>query len=1087
MDESATPQRFKYSCTECQRRKQKCNKIFPCVHCKSRGVQRNCIFKEKPAKPANPPPQASSATTSKTTAGVGASKKRYRGSSEDSNSESDSDADTGNGGFDSVGQKGVAVDSGNPGPLVLEQSGGQLTQLSPNTQTRQPRPRRNKQYSISAAACTELRTALAIIPEDRNHLDTLILSFFQNVNPHYGMIHKTDFSREYNRWWKKRSRNQPLPIPWTCLLLMMCACACQHLPVDIQKKLAKMLGPSCQECTESFHYTARYLYSAIPPGHYHKNNVLWLLHSTYWYKAEAMFVETCHVFYTAVREAQELGFDTERDVNDVPNFELEIRRRAWCVIDSWDWQIASGLSRDTLVDHSMCNAKRPSLTLEPDGEFSPLMHMNMQSDLIHKLAGRFPCPAQIKSRSDVMEYKGMIDEWMQNFPPIFALTNPDTSNDKKQAWIEYHRHYNYTMGYMMVLNPFRPHMALPYTDKSSAEELELRRIAVDLTLLLVQVLDNWLKFLTFRDGRFHFIIFSLVDAATVMSNMVLNDKAQTLPRRDDVYRAIKTTLVLQRKLYFLSASAKLGFRIVQRIVRHLFRSTPTEYLDSLENGSHDDTNNDNTQPVLSAAPDQASSGALMNVQNIDPEVPVSSRLWWDLPATEVPAPASDAGTGSQLATYADYGTLSYNNGVTVGPDGKMDNISPHTISKDQANTSSQDTLAISATFGSTEPTASTTDTEPASVDYPSSTSLPSVSSASPSYVTALTPESTAGTAAHVESTLSGPAPISPSVYVSAASPSVVTAPPLGPITSASPNYIATTPVYFGPVPTGQVSDAPLSNIADSSLPLAHTINESLPWSNIVDASFPLNNDAGMSLPLNNMHGVPLNGPLDYSAFYAAGASPAYNATMPAYIDPAFLSTLSPSRASEYMLTTSVPNVGPNTGLTPTSISPIFPDTTTFDTSTPHLPWPDYNDAGRNTTPKSHGASIGYDIAAPFNVPSTYATPAPYSSPEGHASAEHSLNPPTGYDTPSSVFFTTTNTTSDIYTSPSEGFASPENHGAPGDHTSSTSAETALLYSDEDYNAHTVSTVYETPESYHTAPSYATPKDNSRSPDVQPPV
>lgn len=1076
MDESATPQRFKYSCTECQRRKQKCNKIFPCVHCKSRGVQRNCIFKEKPAKPANPPPQASGATTSKTTAGVGASKKRFRGGSEDSNSDSDSDADTGNGGLDSVGQNGVAVDSGNPGPLVPEQSGGQLTQLSPNTQTRQPRPRRNRQYYVSAATCNELRTALAIIPEDRNHVDALILSFFQNVNPHYGMIHKTDFGREYNRWWKKRSRNEPLPIPWTCLLLMMCACACQHLPVDIQKKLAKMLGNSCQECTESFHYAARYLYSAMPSGHYHKNNVLWLLHSTYWYKAEAMFVEACHIFYTAVREAQELGFDTERDINDVPNFELEIRRRAWCVIDSWDWQIASGLSRDTMVDHSMCIAKRPSLTLEPDGEFSPLMHMNMQSDLVHKLARRFPCPAQIKTRSEVMEYKGMIDEWMRNFPPIFALTNPDTSNDKEQAWIEYHRHYNYTMGYMMVLNPFRPHMALPYTDESTVEELELRRIAVDLTLLIVQVLDNWLKFLTFRDGRFHFIIFSLVDAATVMSNMVLNDKAQTLPRRDDVYRAMKTTLVLQRKLYFLSDSAKLGFRIVQRIVRHLFRSTPTEYLESLENGDHGDTNNDNTQPTISAAPEQASGGTLMNVQSFDPEAPVSPGLW-DLQVTEVPA--SDAGTGSQLATYADYGPPSYNDGAALGPDGNMDNISPHMISKDQANTPSQDTLTIPATFGSTEPTVSTTDTEPSSVDYPSS--------ASPSYVTALTPESTAGIAVPAESALSRHAPASPSGYVSARSPSAVAAPSSGPIASGSPNYIATTPVYFGPVPTGQVSDAPLSNIADSSLPLAHTVNGSLPWSNIVDASFPLNNDAGVSLPLNNMHGVPLNGALDYSAFYAAGASPAYDATMPAYIDPAFLSTLSPSRASEYMLNTSMPNVGPITGLTPTSISPIFPDITTFDTSTPHLPWPDYNDAGQYTTPKSHEASIGYDIAAPFNVPSTYATPAPYSSPEGHTSTEHSLNPPTGYDTPSSVFFTTTDTTSEIYTSPSEGYASPENHGAPADHTSSTSAGTALLYSDEDYNAHTVSTVYETPESYHTAPSYATPKDNSRSPDAQPPV
>jgi hypothetical protein len=121
------------------------------------------------------------------------------------------------------------------------------------------------------------------------------------------MIHRTDFGREYNRWWKKKDTNKPLPVPWTCLLLMICACACQHLPIDIQKKLEKMLGGSCQELTESFHYSARYLYSSMPADRHHKNNVLWMLHSTYWYKAEAMFAEACHVFYTAVREAQVLG------------------------------------------------------------------------------------------------------------------------------------------------------------------------------------------------------------------------------------------------------------------------------------------------------------------------------------------------------------------------------------------------------------------------------------------------------------------------------------------------------------------------------------------------------------------------------------------------------------------------------------------------------------------------------------------------------------------------------------------------------------------------------------------------------------
>lgn len=127
------------------------------------------------------------------------------------------------------------------------------------------------------------------------------------MNPHYGLIHQAEFAAEYTAWWEKRAKNDPLPLPWTCLLLMLCACACQHLPVDIQEKLEELFRASCQSLTESYHYCARYLYLVIPQGQYHRHTVMWLLHSTYWYKAEAMFSECCHTFITAVHDAQKLG------------------------------------------------------------------------------------------------------------------------------------------------------------------------------------------------------------------------------------------------------------------------------------------------------------------------------------------------------------------------------------------------------------------------------------------------------------------------------------------------------------------------------------------------------------------------------------------------------------------------------------------------------------------------------------------------------------------------------------------------------------------------------------------------------------
>ncbi|KAL7932885.1 hypothetical protein V8C35DRAFT_65703 [Trichoderma chlorosporum] len=855
------------------------------------------------------------------------------------------------------------------------------------------------------------------------------------------MIHKNDFGREYNRWWSRKQRNASLPIQWTCLLLMLCACACQHLPIDIQKKLEKMLGKSCQESTESFHHAARYLYSAMPADRYHKNNVLWLLHSTYWYKAEAMFSEACHVFYTAVREAQALGFDSEVDASDVPNFELEMRRRAWCVIDSWDWQLASGLSRGTMVDHSTCNAKRPSLTLEPDGEFSPLMHMNMQSDLVHKLARRFPNPSQIKTRSDIMEYKGVIDEWMQNFPPIFALVNPDTSNDKRQAWIEYHRHYNYTMGYMMVLNPFRSHMALSYNDESSADELELRKTAIDLTLRIVQVLDNWLKFLTFRDGRFHFIIFSLCDAAIVLSNVVLNDKAKAPPRRDDVYRAMKTILVLQRKLYYLSESAKVGFRIVQRIARHLFRSTSKEYLASLDDdGDHD---HDDAETGLPAASDQASGGALMNVQNIDPEDPIVPGLW-DEPVAEVPSHESDVGTGSQLVHDVAPVASSCDSGMSKE---YSECVEPQMLSEHQAIAFSQSPLPIAATFDSTERTVST-DATCAPQDYISPASLHYASSSSPSYVTAIDQDQSATTPTYVEPTLPGHDSVSSSNYVSTASSTAgVIASFAGSAPPAQTNDIVSTSFYVEPV-------------------LADHVSYALP-------------SYGMDAYLNDT--------TEYDPFYAAGTSPAHTAAPAAYVDPAHLSTHSLFASSKYIAATPAfatepdPNTQPSSAFTPT----ILTDGATFDTCTPYLPWTDY-DVELYATPKSHNSFGAYDSAMVSDAPSTFAANASYTSPESYASCESYLNPPMEYSTPSSSAVPTTYAASTLHSSSSD-HTSPESHVGLGDYIDAPSTAAGLPHLDGKESAYAVFTPYETPEAYYTASAYTTPLDNSASPDMEPPA
>lgn len=138
---------------------------------------------------------------------------------------------------------------------------------------------------------------------------------------------------------------------------MICACSCQYTDVELEKRLEEDLSESVQTLTERYHNAARELHSVIPVGHNHLLNVQQLLHSCYWYKSEVRFVECWHVLGAAIREAQELGkFSAPSSIEDliadrhwcpgihqesiagpIPEFEREMRRRVWCILDTWDW------------------------------------------------------------------------------------------------------------------------------------------------------------------------------------------------------------------------------------------------------------------------------------------------------------------------------------------------------------------------------------------------------------------------------------------------------------------------------------------------------------------------------------------------------------------------------------------------------------------------------------------------------------------------------------------------------------------------------------------------------------------------------
>lgn len=166
-------------------------------------------------------------------------------------------------------------------------------------------------------------------------------NFLTDINYHYYIIYPPVFLQDYHIWWERRPRNRSISLQYTCLLAIVCACALQHVEPASEPIFESEFGDSLDVVSDQLHAAMRELASVIPVGHYHILNVQRLLHSCYWYKAEAKFLEAWHVLSAAILEGRELGYHKAPAPGTVSDFDLEMQRRLWCILDTWDWWVFS--------------------------------------------------------------------------------------------------------------------------------------------------------------------------------------------------------------------------------------------------------------------------------------------------------------------------------------------------------------------------------------------------------------------------------------------------------------------------------------------------------------------------------------------------------------------------------------------------------------------------------------------------------------------------------------------------------------------------------------------------------------------------
>ncbi|KAH6662662.1 hypothetical protein F5X68DRAFT_266147 [Plectosphaerella plurivora] len=520
------------ACTECQRRKQKCNREWPCNNCHKRKVADMCRFSDKvQPNPAWTPSQD-------------VRRKRERGSEEIGD-----DWDAGEG-LEAIGYTASHIlASLEIGPAPKKKTGWE-------------------QYRLDPAKSDQLKRALDVLPE-RHIIDSLIQNFLNNVNFYYYVVYPPNFLKEYDIWWKERladsgdGRPRSVGVQWTCLLLMVCACAAQHTDAALRTTLEKDLGTTVRELTDRYHNAARELHSVIPVGQNHVFSVQYLLHSCYWFKAEARFVECWHVLGSAVREAQMLGLHKESTAQ-LSEFEREMRRRLWCIVDAWDWLVSALLARPMLIDRADSEIGLPSLTLE-GYKTSPLLHMKLQSDLVARIFKRFGPPKLFTDPNDILEYQVILETFMKTFPPSYAFENPDTSEEQHNPWVALHRHYMHTCTLSIALGPFRPFLAKNMSSRSPAIELDFRRDGINYALRLMDAVHSFFEYVWTRDTTFHFVPFCIFDTAALLASAFLHDEDGTIPRRHDIFTSIDLALVTLRRLSTATDTAKIPFDILRRL------------------------------------------------------------------------------------------------------------------------------------------------------------------------------------------------------------------------------------------------------------------------------------------------------------------------------------------------------------------------------------------------------------------------------------------------------------------------------------------------------------------------------------------
>ncbi|CAI6337990.1 unnamed protein product [Periconia digitata] len=607
----ASKDRSSTSCTECQRRKQKCSREWPCNHCLARKVPHLCHFGNKKTKPA----QSSDSSARETAADIRGSKRDFSDAIDDSGLHDDA----------VPGDYGHGLKMWGYMPGHVHYNLGQ--------------PADDDEYAsneIFTEATNQVGKALAAMPP-RSITDAIVNHFLTSVNHRYNSIYAPTFTQQYVHWWADRTNARNLSPHFTCLLLRILSYTTQYLTSSLRGMIEFELACSCQSLTERFSTIADQLSKNFPPSCPTLERVQEQFLKCAWLKSEGNIVEAWHALSYTIRQAQELGLDKDSGIDDLSEYDIEMRRRMWALLFVWDWQMSSWLNRPRLINQKDLSFTLPNLRLDQSSTelnlVSPFCHVALEASLARRLAH---IQVDVRTSNDyttdqITTALAEIDAFIDELPPVFRVDSTDKSFDQDHPYLVFQRFQLHAVIYMSSLMFVKPYLARDQRQPSTDHDAHYLKTGITIALTLLKIGHQMFEHAFPINAKSHMVIFCIFDPSTILCSAIIHDRDHTLPRREEAMEMIDHSITALRKL---SRATKIG-AASHRFLLDLVQASPALSRDS----SHGSTKRH--RGVDSSKSDLKSHGQSHSVSTSLTQTPASI----DPTTTSTP---NDDGNPSQL-------------------------------------------------------------------------------------------------------------------------------------------------------------------------------------------------------------------------------------------------------------------------------------------------------------------------------------------------------------------------------------------------------------------------------------------------------